>query len=85
MLILVIVTLGIMIPAAPAYVGTIQYCFVLGLAFFDVSRSQALSLSVIYHLCTFLPITLAGFVFLLIEGYSLMELKKAAEEEEEKA
>ncbi|MFO7915938.1 MAG: lysylphosphatidylglycerol synthase transmembrane domain-containing protein [Candidatus Krumholzibacteriales bacterium] len=82
MLILVIVTLGIMIPSAPAFVGTVQYCCVLGLGFFGVSRSLALSFSVIYHLCTFLPITIAGFIFLLIEGYSFMELKKSAEEEE---
>ncbi|MBD3180000.1 MAG: flippase-like domain-containing protein [Candidatus Latescibacteria bacterium] len=82
MLILVIVTLGIMIPSAPAFVGTVQYCCVIGLGFFGVARSQALSFSVIYHLCTFLPITITGFIFLLKEGYSFMELKRSAEEEE---
>jgi len=82
MLILVIITLGIMIPSAPAFVGTIQYCSVIGLAFFGVARAQALSFSVVYHLCTFLPITVIGFIFLLIEGYSFMELKRSAEKEE---
>jgi uncharacterized membrane protein YbhN (UPF0104 family) len=63
-------------------VGTVQYCCVIGLGFFGVARSQALSFSVIYHLCTFLPITITGFIFLLKEGYSFMELKRSAEEEE---
>lgn len=77
-LLLVIITLGIMIPSAPAFVGTIQYCSVAGLALFGVARATALSFSIVYHLCTFLPVTIVGFIFLFADGYSLMELQRSA-------
>ena len=80
-LMLVIITFGIMIPSAPAYVGTIQYFSVAGLSLFSVAKADALSFSVIYHLCSFLPILIVGFIFLFTEGYSLMELQKSADDE----
>ena len=78
-LMLVIYTFGTMIPSAPAFVGTIQFCSVAGLSLFSVSRADALSFSVIYHLVSFLPITITGFIFLIIEGYSLVELRESAD------
>jgi len=79
-LVMTIVSLGMMIPSAPAFLGTIQYCSVIGLSFFGIAKADALSFSVIYHLCSFLPITIVGFAFLFKEGYSLMELRKFAGE-----
>ncbi len=79
---LVIFTFGMMIPSAPAFIGTIQYFSVAGFSLFGVSKASALSFSVVYHLTTFLPITVAGLIFLFIEGYSLVELKKTAGGEE---
>lgn len=83
LLMLAIYTFGIMIPSAPAFIGTIQYFSVVGLSLFGVSRSVALGYSVIYHLCAFLPVTIVGFIFLFIEGYSLMELRKSAGEQQD--
>lgn len=82
LLMLAIYTFGIMIPSAPAFIGTIQYFSVIGLSLFGVSRPVALGFSVIYHLCAFLPVTIVGFIFMFIEGYSLMELRKSAGEQE---
>ena len=78
LLLLAIYTFGMMIPSAPGFVGTIQYFSVVGLSIFGVSRATALGFSIVYHLCTFLPITIVGFVFLFIEGYTLMGLRKSA-------
>jgi uncharacterized protein (TIRG00374 family) len=83
LLMLAIYTFGIMIPSAPAFIGTIQYFSVVGLSLFGVSRPVALGFSVIYHLCAFLPVTIVGFIFLFIEGYSLMELRKSAREQKD--
>ena len=77
-LMLVIYVFGTMIPSGPAFVGTIQFCSVAGLSLFGVSRADALSYSVVYHLVSFLPITITGFIFLLVEGYSLVDLRKSA-------
>ncbi len=72
----VILTIGIMIPSAPGFVGTIQYCCVLGLGLFGIGQSEALSYSIIYHLGIFIPITGAGLVCLLIEGLSFSEMRR---------
>lgn len=72
----VILTIGIMIPSAPGFIGTIQYCSVLGLGLFGVGQSEALSYSIVYHLGVFIPITVAGLVCLLIEGLSFSEMRR---------
>lgn len=80
----IIVTFGIMIPSAPGFVGTVQYCFVIGLGLFGVGESEALSISIIYHAGTFIPMTAAGLFCLAREGMSFSSLKAAVKEREEK-
>ncbi len=58
--IIVLVSLGSMIPSAPAFVGTIQYACILGLGVYHVDRGQALAFSTVYHATQFFPITLTG-------------------------
>ncbi|MCK4549003.1 MAG: flippase-like domain-containing protein [Candidatus Krumholzibacteria bacterium] len=78
----IIVTFGIMIPSAPGFVGTVQYCFVIGLGLFGVIESKALSISIIYHAGTFIPMTAAGLFCLAREGMSFSNLKAAIKEGE---
>ena len=77
----IIVTFGIMIPSAPGFVGTVQYCFVIGLGLFGVKESEALSVSIVYHAGTFLPMTAAGLFCLAREGRSFSGLRAAVKEE----
>ena len=77
-LMLVILVICMMIPSAPGSIGTIQYFCVVGLAIFGISKATALIFSIVYHFCTLFPVVLLGFVFLFIDGFSLMELKKSA-------
>lgn len=74
---LVVVALGIMLPAAPGFIGTYQAFTVLSLALFGVSKELALAVSVVTHAMQFLPITLAGLYHLRKEHLSL---KYAADE-----
>jgi hypothetical protein len=60
---IVLISLGSMIPSAPAYLGTMQYACIVGLAIFSVDKSQALAYSTLYHATQFFPITLAGFYY----------------------
>jgi len=78
----IIVTFGIMIPSAPGFVGTVQYCFVIGLGLFGVAESRALGISIIYHAATFIPMTAAGLFCLAREGMSFANLKAAVEDGE---
>ncbi len=78
----IIVTFGIMIPSAPGFVGTIQYCFVIGLSLFGVAKSEALSISIVYHAGVFIPMTTAGLFCLAREGMSFSGLRAAVKEGE---
>lgn len=78
----IIVTFGIMVPAAPGFVGTVQYCFVIGLGLFGVAESEALSVSIVYHASVFIPLTAAGLLCLAMEGMSFSGLKAAVKEGE---
>jgi uncharacterized protein (TIRG00374 family) len=71
--ILVIVSLGLMIPSSPAFVGTFQAFTVAAFATMGVDKSRALSYSLVYHAGQFLPVTLVGFYFLWRDGLSLRD------------
>ncbi len=76
----IIVTFGIMIPSAPGFVGTVQYCFIIGLGLFRVHESEALSISIVYHAGIFIPMTAAGLFCLAREGMSFSGLRAAVKE-----
>lgn len=77
LVLLVSLGIGVMIPSAPGFVGTIQYVCVLGLALFNVSREQALSFSIVYHASVFIPVTAVGLIFLFVERLSFAELQSS--------
>jgi uncharacterized protein (TIRG00374 family) len=78
----IIVTFGIMIPSAPGFVGTIQYCFVIGLGLYGVAESEALSISIVYHASVFIPMTATGLFCLAREGMSFSGLRAAVKKKE---
>lgn len=80
---LVALIIGVMIPSAPAYIGTVQYATVTVLAIYGVSRSEALSYSIIYHACAFIPVTVAGIVYLALAGFSFSEIRGSTALEED--
>lgn len=78
--ILVMAVIGVMIPAAPGYLGTYQYFCILALEIFGVDKSIAFSYSMVSYIISFVPVTIAGIVFLFLEGLSfgdILSVKKA--------
>jgi uncharacterized protein (TIRG00374 family) len=71
--ILVIVNISILIPAAPGYVGTFHLAAQQGVMLFGISKSAALSFALILHIANFIPITLVGFIYFYREQLSLRE------------
>lgn len=63
-LILGLIVVGISLPGAPAFIGTVEYCFVLGLGFIGVTPDSALSVGLFYHALTFLSVTISGAIYL---------------------
>ncbi len=74
---LVVTAIGIMVPAAPGYVGTLNIACVVGLALFGVDKAAASAYSWFYFLSQWLPITAVGLYFLHREGLSLRALGQA--------
>jgi uncharacterized protein (TIRG00374 family) len=71
---LVLVSLGSMIPSAPAFLGTMQYACVVGLGVYGVDSSPALAFSTVYHATQFFPITAVGLYYAWRAHLGLAEL-----------
>jgi len=76
---LVITAIGIMVPAAPGYIGTLNIACTAGLALFGVGKAQSVPFSWFYFFSQWLPITAVGLVYLNREGLSLRALGEAGE------
>jgi len=70
--------IGIMVPAAPGYIGTLNLACVAGLALFGVGKDQSVPFSWFYWLSQWLPISLVGLYYLRREGLSLRSLGEAS-------
>jgi len=74
---LVITAIGIMVPAAPGYIGTLNIACTAGLALFGVGKAQSVPFSWFYFFSQWLPITAVGLIYLNREGLSLASLGQA--------
>jgi uncharacterized protein (TIRG00374 family) len=76
--ILVVVSILIMVPASPGFIGVYHYGTVLSLGFYGIPREQALSCALVMHATQFLVITLVGFYYLRREHLSLRQIEQEA-------
>jgi hypothetical protein len=79
--VLVMCVIGVMIPAAPGYMGTFQYFCTLSLVIFGYDKSVGFSYSLILYIISFFPITFAGIFFMLKEGLSFSKVLEIKREE----
>ena len=79
LIMLVITAIGIMVPAAPGYIGTLNLACIAGLALFGVGKELAVPFSWFYFVSQWLPITAVGLFYLNREGLSLRSLGQAHE------
>lgn len=75
---LVVVSILIMVPSSPGFVGVYHYGSVLSLGFYDIPQSAALSCAIVMHATQYLVVTLAGFYYLRKEHLSLKEIEAEA-------
>lgn len=74
--VLSILNLGILIPAAPGYVGTFEVFGSESLALFGIGKTLAKSFAVSAHAVQFIPVTILGLLFLYREGLGLSVLSE---------
>jgi uncharacterized protein (TIRG00374 family) len=72
----VIVSVGMMVPAAPGAIGTYQFFTVTGLQLYQVPESQALAMAVFLNLFVIAITTLLGLIALSAEGMSWSRLRR---------
>lgn len=80
LVLIVALALGSMIPSAPGFIGTYQFVTVNVLAGFEVSRNDALALSVLVHATEYLLVLGAGLLALAAERMSFYRLFAVARE-----
>jgi hypothetical protein len=67
----VIIAIGVMLPAAPGFVGNYHYACVLGLTFFGIGEAAALSYAIALHFLQLMPVIIIGLGFLPSQKISL--------------
>lgn len=70
------VVAGLTLPTSPGFIGTIQYCFVLGLAPFGVDPARALAASIFYHTLLWTSVTATGLYFMRRYSVTLGEIRE---------
>jgi glycosyltransferase 2 family protein len=73
------IALGTAVPALPGFFGVFEYMSVQGLAVYGVSRQQAATWAIGYHLLSFIPITLIGAYYFTRLGVRLRDLQSSTE------
>ncbi len=81
LIMLVITAIGIMVPAAPGYIGTLNLACIAGLALFHVGKDLAVPFSWFYWASQWIPVTFVGLFYLQREGLSLKSLGEAEKPE----
>jgi uncharacterized protein (TIRG00374 family) len=69
-----ILGLGLMIPAAPGYIGTYEFFSVAALSLFGVEKENAFAFTLLLHGWVFLTVTGLGLVSLTISGIHISDL-----------
>lgn len=76
LVVLMITTLGFVIPGAPGGVGTYHGLTVLGLSLFDVPGDRAAGFAILLHALNYLPLTILGLFYFWKLGLSFHETSK---------
>jgi uncharacterized protein (TIRG00374 family) len=77
--ILVILMIGIAIPAGPGFVGNWHFFCILGLALYGIPKAEALSFAIVYHFLSVGILILLGLVFLPFNRFHLADLKETGD------
>lgn len=72
LILLVITTIGVVVPSSPGYVGTYHYLCQISLALFGVPSSPALSFAAAVHAISFFPVLVAGLILSYYEGLGFL-------------
>jgi uncharacterized protein (TIRG00374 family) len=82
--VLLAICLAMMIPSTPGYVGPYHASVAYALVLYNIPLEKALSLSLVFHATNYIPITLAGFLYLWRHHLSLKKIREEEKKAEQK-
>lgn len=77
LVLLVLTTIGILVPSSPGYIGVYHFLCQAGLGFFGVVPGEALSYAFVMHGINFFPIIAVGGALALMNNLSIKNMNKA--------
>ncbi|MFZ1036090.1 MAG: lysylphosphatidylglycerol synthase transmembrane domain-containing protein [Smithella sp.] len=80
---MVILIVGIAIPAAPGFVGNWHYACVFALGLFGLAKADALSFAVVHNFLSMAIVLVLGVGFLPFNRFSIAEMKKQMNNDQE--
>ncbi|KUG23854.1 hypothetical protein ASZ90_006339 [hydrocarbon metagenome] len=75
---MIILIVGIALPAGPGYIGNWHFACVLALSLFGLAKSEALSFALVYHFLSMVIVVVLGVAFLPFNKFSIPDMKKQA-------
>jgi hypothetical protein len=75
LVVLVVTTIGIVVPSSPGYVGTYHWLCQVSLAMFAVPAGPALSFAILVHGVNFLPVLIVGLILAYYEGVEIFRVQ----------
>jgi len=73
-----VIVVGVALPSAPGFVGVFERAATLALGVYGVSQDQALAWALVFHVASFIPITVVGTYYFFRLGIHLGEIGSAA-------
>lgn len=73
---MIILIIGIAIPAAPGFIGNWHYFCILGLALFGIQKTDALTFAIVYHVLSIGIVIILGLIFLPFNRVSISDLRR---------
>jgi len=73
--VMIVLIIGIAIPAAPGFVGNWHFFCILALGIFGIPKTEALSFAIIYHFLSIGMLVVLGLAFLPFNRFSLSSLR----------
>jgi glycosyltransferase 2 family protein len=77
-----LLNMGLVIPSSPGYIGVYQFMLVYLLSIFNVPRTEAFAVSLVFQASWYLPYNIFGAIFLMREHLKIRDIQKLEDKTE---
>lgn len=76
LVLLVLTTIGVLVPSSPGYIGVYHFLCQVGLGFFGIPKGAALSYAFVMHGINFFPIIIVGLILVAVNNIKIRNFDK---------